>query len=118
MDGGGISALKEHLVIWESLQALKKNHLLTSKNLYGISVRIIFFFARRMMEFLGMTEILGKLKKEKHKLLWQRSRAMAIKNNFSPILNETKGISHADLSQNWNLLPQKRIGLNGLLIHE
>ena len=39
MDGGGISALKEHLVIWESLQALKENHLLTSKNLYGISVR-------------------------------------------------------------------------------
>ena len=28
MDGGGISALKEHLVIWESLQALKEKHLL------------------------------------------------------------------------------------------
>ena len=33
MDGGGISALKEHLVIWESLRALKDNRLLTSKNL-------------------------------------------------------------------------------------
>ena len=59
MDGGGISALKEHLVIWESLQALKENQLLTLKNLYGISVRTIFYFARRMMELLGMTEILG-----------------------------------------------------------
>jgi len=43
MDGGGISALKEHLVIWESLRALKDNELLSAKNLYGISVRTIFF---------------------------------------------------------------------------
>ena len=86
MDGGGISTLKEHLVIWESLQALKENNLLNAKNLYGISVRTLFYFARRMMDLLGMAEILGKLKKEKHKLLWQRSRAMAIKHNFSAIL--------------------------------
>lgn len=118
MDGGGISALKEHLVIWESLQALKENHLLTLKNLYGISVRTLFYFARRMMELLGMAEILGKLKKEKHKLLWERSRAMAIKHNFSPIITKNEHIFPAILSPNWKLLPQKRIGLNGLLIHE
>ncbi|GIT09334.1 MAG: hypothetical protein CM1200mP30_29640 [Pseudomonadota bacterium] len=45
-----------------------------------------------MMDLLGMAEILGKLKKEKHKLLWQRSRAMAIKHNFSAILTEPKSI--------------------------
>ena len=65
-----------------------------------------------------MAEILGKLKKEKHKLIWLRSRAMAIKHNFSAILTEQKSIFPAALSQNWKLLPQKRIGLNGLLIHE
>ncbi len=118
MDGGGISALKENLVIWESLKALKENQLLTLKNLYGISVRTIFYFARRMMELLGMAEILGKLKKEKHKLLWQRSRDMAIKHNFSAILTEPKKIIPTNLSQNWKKLPQKKIGLNGLLIHD
>ena len=61
MDGGGLSALKEHLVIWESLRALKDNQLLTPKNLYGISVRTMFFLARRSMEILGLSEILGKL---------------------------------------------------------
>ena len=85
MDGGGISALKEHLVIWESLRALKDNDLLSAKNLYGISVRTIFFLARRSMEILGMSEILGKLKKEKHNLLWQRSRDLAIKHNFRAV---------------------------------
>ena len=43
MDGGGISALKEHLVIWESLRALRDNQLLNIKNLYGISVEFYFF---------------------------------------------------------------------------
>jgi len=43
MDGGGISAVKEHLVIWESLRALKENQLLSIKNMYGISVRTLFF---------------------------------------------------------------------------
>ena len=105
-------------MIWESLQALKENQLLTLKNLYGISVRTIFYFARRMMELLGMAEILGKLKKEKHKLLWQRSRAMAIKHNFSAILTEQKNNFPADLSQHWEKLPHKKIGLNGLLIHD
>ena len=44
MDGGGISAVKEHLVIWESLRALRDNQLLNmQKIMYGISVRTLFF---------------------------------------------------------------------------
>ena len=118
MDGGGISAVKEHLVIWESLRALKDNRLLTSKNLYGISVRTIFFLARRFMEILGMSEILGKLKKKKHNLLWQRSRALAIKHNLSAVKTKREHIFPEVSPLNWALSSQKRIGLNGLLIHD
>ena len=118
MDGEGLSALKEHLVIWESLRALKDNQLLTAKNLYGISVRIMFFLARRSMEILGLSEILGKLKKEKHNLLWQRSRAQAIKHNFTTVRTRPEHIFPTVSTLNWTLSSQKKIGLNGLLIHD
>ena len=118
MDGGGISALKEHLVIWESLRALKDNDLLSAKNLYGISVRTIFFLARRSMEILGMSEILGKLKKEKHNLLWQRSRDLAIKHNFRAVKTIPEQVFPTVLPLDWSKSSQKKIGLNGLLIHD
>ena len=118
MDGGGISALKEHLVIWESLRALRDNHLLNIKNLYGISVRILFFLSRRIMEMLGMSEILGKLKKEKHNLLWQRSRDLAIKHNFREVKTKREHSFPEVSTLNRALSTQKKIGLNGLLIHD
>jgi len=118
MDGGGISALKEHLVIWESLRALKDNRLLTSKNLYGISVRTVFYLARRLMEIFGMSEILGKLKKEKHNLLWQRSRDLAIKHNFRAVKTIPEQVFPTVLPLDWSKSSQKKIGLNGLLIHD
>jgi len=118
MDGGGISALKEHLVIWESLRALRDNQLLTLKNLYGISVRTFFYLARQTMETFGMSEILGALKKKKHNLLWQRSRAQAIKQNYSEVKTRSEHIFPTTAPLNWAFSPQKRIGLNGLLIHD
>ncbi len=118
MDVGGISALKEHLVIWESLRALRDNQLLNIKNLYGISVRILFFLSRRIMEILGMSEILGKLKKEKHNLLWQRSRDLAIKHNFRAVKTKHEQVFPTVLPLDWSKLSQKKIGLNGLLIHD
>jgi len=117
MDGGGISALKEHLVIWESLRALKNNNLLNLKNFYGITVRTLFFLARRILESLGMTYILVKLKKEKHSLQWQRSRAIAIKNNFSNLNSPQKETLPTNKSRICSQ-EQKKIGLNGLLIHD
>ena len=118
MDGGGISAVKEHLVIWESLRALKENQLLSIKNMYGISVRTLFFLARQTMETLGMSEILGTLKKKKHNLLWQRSRALAIRQNYTEIKTRNEHIFPTNAPLNWALSSQKRIGLNGLLIHD
>ena len=118
MDGGGISAVKEHLVIWESLRALRDNQLLTLKNLYGISVRTFFYLARQTMETFGMSEILGALKKKKHNLLGQRSRAQAIKQNYSEVKTRPEHIFPTTAPLNWAFSPQKRIGLNGLLIHD
>jgi glycosyltransferase involved in cell wall biosynthesis/GT2 family glycosyltransferase len=118
MDGGGISALREHLVIWESLRALRDNKLLNIKNLYGISVRILFFLSRRILELLGMSEILAKLKKEKHNLLWQRSRDLAIKHNFRTVKTKPEQVSPTTLPLDWSKSFQKKIGLNGLLIHD
>ena len=118
MDGGGISALKEHLVIWESLRALKNNGLLTVTNLYGISVRTLFFLARRSMEILGMSETLTKLKKKKHNLQWERSRALAIRQNYSEVKTRPEHIFPTNAALNWAFPNQKRMGLNGLLIHD
>ena len=118
MDGGGISALKEHLVIWESLRALKENNLLSIKNMYGISVRTLFFFARKTLESIGMSELLGSLKKRKHDLLWQRSRTLAIKQNQYEVKTKPEQIFPSTTVLNSELLHQKRIGLNGLIIHD
>ena len=118
MDGGGISAVKEHLVIWESLRALKENQLMTLKNIYGISVRTLFFLARQTMENLGMSEILGSLKKKKHNALWRRSRDLAIMQNYSEVKTKPEQIFPTKASSNSVFRSQKKIGLNGLLIHD
>ena len=118
MDGGGLSAVKEHLVIWESLRALKENRILSIKNMYGITVRILFFLARQTMENFGMSEILGSLKKKKHNVLWQRSRDLAIRQNYTEVKTRPEHIFPTTAPLYWALSSQKRIGLNGLLIHD
>jgi glycosyltransferase involved in cell wall biosynthesis len=70
------------------------------------------------MEILGMSEILGKLKKEKHNLLWQRSRDLAIKHNFRTVKTKHDQIFPTVLPLNRSNSFQKKIGLNGLLIHD
>ena len=65
-----------------------------------------------------MSEILGKLKKKKHNLLWQRSRALAIKHNLSAVKTKREHIFPEVSPLNWALSSKKRIGLNGLLIHD
>ena len=107
--------MKEHLVIWESLRALKENNLLSIKNMYGITVRTLFFMARQTMEALGMSEILGALKKKKHNVLWQRSRALAIRQNYSEVKTRPDHIFSSKSDYQNNITSQKKIGLNGLL---
>lgn len=65
MDGTGLSATRESLMIWESLKALQANHLLDLKNLYGISVRIIFYLMRKSLEKLNLQTLLSTLKRRK-----------------------------------------------------
>ena len=78
----------------------------------------LFFLSRRTMEILGMSEILGKLKKEKHNLLWQRSRDLAIKHNFHAVKTKPEQVFPTVLPLDWSKSSQKKIGLNGLLIHD
>ena len=118
MDGGGVSSTAEQLVMWESLKALIENRLLNSKNLAGILERSILYLGRILLETLGMTDTLGWLKRKKHNSTWQRSNILALKNNYSSVKSKPRHI-FPDVSTLSRRIPsQKRIGLNGLLIHD
>ena len=82
MDGGGISSTTEQLVMWESLMALKENHLLSPKNLIGIAERSTLYLGRILMESVGMTDTLGWLKRKKHNSNWRESHTIQSKENF------------------------------------
>lgn len=118
MEGGGVSSTTEQLVMWESLKALIENHLLNPKNLAGILERIVLYLGRITMETVGMTETLGWLKRKKHNSNWQRSLALSTRNNYSAVKTKTKHIFPDVSPQNRALTSQKKIGLNGLLIHD
>ena len=118
MDGGGISSTTEQLVMWESLKALIENRLLNPKNLAGILERIVLYLGRITMETVGMTETLGWLKRKKHNSNWQRSHALKIGKIYSAVKTKTKHIFPDVSLQNRALPSQKKIGLNGLLIHD
>ena len=104
--------------MWESLKALIENRLLNPKNIVGIVERSILYFGRILMETVGMTETLGWLKRKKHNSNWQRSHALAINKNYSAVKSKPKHIFPTVSPQNRALSSQKKIGLNGLLIHD
>ena len=83
MDGGGISSTTEQLVMWESLKALKENHLLSLKNLAGIIERTILYLGRISMEYVGMNQTLGWLKRKKHNSTWRLSHTQQVKRTLS-----------------------------------
>jgi len=118
MDGGGVSSTTEQLVMWESLKSLIENRLLNSKNIAGILERSILYLGRILLETLGMTDTLGWLKRKKHNSTWQRSNILELKNNYSSVKSKPKHI-FPHVSNLRRIIPsQKRIGLNGLLIHD
>jgi glycosyltransferase involved in cell wall biosynthesis len=118
MDGGGVSSTTEQLVMWESLKALIENRILNPKNIVGIIERSILYFGRILMETVGMNETLGWLKRKKHNSKWERSFALSTRNNYSAVKTKTKQIFPDVSPQNRALTSQKKIGLNGLLIHD
>ena len=118
MDGGGVSSTTEQLVMWESLKALAENKLLNLKNIAGILERSALYLGRIMLETLGMNKTLGWLKRKKHNTHWKRSTALGLKNNFSDVKTRPEQIFPTTEPLNRVLFSQKRMGLNGLLIHD
>jgi glycosyltransferase involved in cell wall biosynthesis len=118
MDGGGVSSTTEQLVMWESLKALAENKLLNPKNLAGILERSVLYLGRILLETLGMNKTLGWLKRKKHNTNWKSSSALRLKNNFSDVKTRPEQIFPTTAPTNRVLFSQKRMGLNGLLIHD
>jgi len=118
MDGGGVSSTTEQLVMWESLKALIENRLLDAKNFAGIFERSVLYIGRILLENLGMTDTLGWLKRKKHNSNWQRSNELGLKHNSSTVKSKPKHIFPDISSLSRSISSKKRIGLNGLLIHE
>jgi glycosyltransferase involved in cell wall biosynthesis len=118
MDGGGISSTTEQLVMWESLKALVENSLLNTKNIVGMLERSLLYLGRILLETLGMTGTLGWLKSKKHNSTWQMSNVMELKNNDPTFTSKPKHTFPDVSSLSRSISSQKRIGLNGLLIHD
>jgi hypothetical protein len=89
--------------MWESLKALKENHLLSPKNLAGIVERSVLYLGRIMMETVGMTETLGWLKRKKHNSTWD-------KNLYTTVKTKTEHFVPTVSTPNWTLSSQKKIG--------
>jgi len=118
MDGGGVSSTTEQLVMWESLKALAENQLLNPKNLAGILERSVLYLGRILLETLGMKKTLGWLKRKKHNSNWTNSSALGLKNNFFDVKTRPEQIFPTTAPPNRGLFSKKRMGLNGLLIHD
>ena len=120
MDGGGISALKEHLVIWESLRALKDttNSLICKKFVWNICKNFIFFISPHQWNYWECQNFLPNSKWRniicfgKGHVIWQLSTiSLQLKLNLSKFLPTALPLYYLKSYQ-------KRIGLNGLLIHD
>tara|TARA_B100000700_G_C15009899_1_gene840375 strand:+ start:51 stop:2060 length:2010 start_codon:yes stop_codon:yes gene_type:complete len=118
MDGGGISSTTEQLVMWESLKALNENKLISPKNVAGIFERSILYLGRIAMESIGMIDTLGWLKRKKHNSNWRSIHTKKIFKKFANKKSLKKQNNFALKSKNESLPSQKKIGLNGLLIHD
>jgi GT2 family glycosyltransferase len=66
MEGTGKSAKQEKESIKECYRSLKENDSLTLKNQLGFLERKILFFGRNLFVMIGMKDILGQLKRQKH----------------------------------------------------
>ena len=118
MDGNGVSSTTEQLVMWESLKALKENRLLNPKNIAGIIERSVLYLGRICLENFGMTLVLVWLKRKKHNSSWEVSNSLGLMKNLSSIQLSPKNFYTESLSQSKGKNYEKKIGLNGLLIHE
>ncbi len=72
MDGTGITSTSEHLAMLEAFRALKNNRLLNMENIYGLSVRTVFYLIRKGMEKGGMAGFLRHLKMKKYSSLYRQ----------------------------------------------
>ena len=118
MDGGGISSTTEQLVMWESLKALYENNLMNPKNIVGILERSILYLGRILMEYVGMTDTLGWLKRKKHNSNWRIKHTTDLTKNLKSFKSRIKNNIKNNTSLKKILPKQKKIGLNGLLIHD
>lgn len=68
MDGTGKSAEQEYTAIMECWRALRKNNYLSVTVILNFGVRIVLYYFRRILVAAGLSSLLGKLKKIKHKI--------------------------------------------------
>lgn len=66
MDGSGVSATGEGKAIKECWRALKENSLVTPGNALGYVQRWLLYNLRQLLSQIGLSRLLGELKKFKH----------------------------------------------------
>jgi glycosyltransferase involved in cell wall biosynthesis len=66
MEGTGKSVEQEFDAIKECYKSLKQNDFLNLKNYFGMMVRVVLFFLRKLMILIGLGGLLRNLKKKKH----------------------------------------------------
>jgi len=69
MEGQGISISNEKLSLNESRQALIENGLFTLKGRLGYTKRVLKYYIREALKFLGLQGLLIKIKRSKHEAL-------------------------------------------------
>lgn len=66
MEGTGRSVEQEFDGIKECYKSLKQNDFLNLENSFGMMVRVVLFFLRKLMVLIGLGGLLRNLKKQKH----------------------------------------------------
>ncbi|HSW56710.1 MAG TPA: glycosyltransferase [Ignavibacteriaceae bacterium] len=66
MEGTGRSVEQEFDGIKECYKSLKQNDFLNLENSFGMMVRVVLFFLRKLMILIGLGGLLRNLKKQKH----------------------------------------------------
>lgn len=66
MEGTGRSIEQEFDAIKECYKSLKQNDSLNLENVFGMMVRVVLFFLRKLMVLIGLGGFLRNLKKKKH----------------------------------------------------
>jgi len=68
MEGTGRSIEQELDAIKECYKSLKQNDSLNLENVFGITVRVVLFFLRKLMVLIGLGGLLRNLKEKKHSI--------------------------------------------------